>query len=86
LLVEGPLEFLQIFAEQIFLAQLAPSPEVVDLAALREAIFFENPVDLFLFAPHEVPVLTVRVLPLAAVERLEDAVAEGGLELDALAG
>ena len=58
---------------------------MVDLASLSEAIFLEDPVDLFLFTPHEVPILPVGLLPLAAVECLKDTVTKRGLEFDVLA-
>ena len=59
---------------------------MVDFGPLRESVFFKDPVDLLFFAPHEVPIIAIGLFPLAMVECLEDAVAEGGLELDVLAG
>ena len=57
---------------------------MIDLATLSETILLENPLDLLFLAPHQVPIIAVGLLPLALVESLEDAVAEGSLELHVL--
>ena len=59
---------------------------MVDFGPLRESVFFKDPVDLLFFAPHEVPIIAICLFPLAMTECLEDAIAEGGLKLDVLAG
>ena len=86
LLVKCPLELLQIFAKHIFAAEFGPPSEVVDLGGGLHAVLLEHPLYLLLFAPHHVPVVCVGLAPLASVHPLEDAVAEGSLELDALSG
>lgn len=58
---------------------------MIDLASLSEAVFLEDPVDLLLFTPHEVPILPIGFLPLTVVECLEDTVTKRCLEFDVLA-
>ena len=57
---------------------------MVDLAALSEPVLFEDPVDLFFLAPHDVPVVGLGLSPLTCVESLVDTVSEGCFELDVL--
>lgn len=45
-------------------------------------MFLKNPVDLFLFAPDDVPIFIPSLLPLSVVKALVYAVFEGGFELD----
>lgn len=45
-------------------------------------MFFEDPVDLFLFAPDDSPVVVVGLFPLPFGEAFEDTVFEGSFELD----
>ena len=59
---------------------------MVDFASLRESIFLEDPVDLLFFAPHEVPIIPIGLLPLSIVKCLEDTVTERCFEFDVLAG
>lgn len=59
---------------------------MVDPGALGETILFEDPIDLFFFAPHDVPVVSIGLPPFAVVESSVDTVAEGSLELDVLTG
>ena len=59
---------------------------MVDFGPLCESIFFEDPVDLLFFAPHEVPIIPISLLPLPIVECLENTVTKRGLKLDVLAG
>ena len=84
LLVQRPFELLEVFAEHILAAEFGPAAEVVDFGALLESVLLENPVDLFLLAPHHVPVVGIGLAPLAVVEAFVDAVAEGGFEFDVL--
>lgn len=55
---------------------------MVDLHVGEDAMFFEDPVYLFLFAPHEIPVVVPGLLPLSADEAVVDAVFEGGFKLE----
>lgn len=86
LLLEPSLEFFEILAEQVFPAKLLPSSEMVDLGLWYQSVFFENPVNLLLLAPHDIPfiVLSLYLFPLSFHEGLVDAVPEGGLEPYAL--
>ena len=43
---------------------------------------FKYPVNLFLITPHEIPVIVISLFPVSAIESLEHAVPEIGLELD----
>ena len=76
LLIEGAFELFQVFAEHIFSTQLSPSSEVVDFGSRLEPELFEDPVDLLFFAPHDVPVISISLFPLAVVERTKDAVSK----------
>jgi hypothetical protein len=58
---------------------------MVDFGSRLHAKFLENPLDLFLFAPHYVPVVAFSLLPLSIGESFVDAIAEGGSEFDVLA-
>ena len=58
---------------------------MVDTGTLCKAVLLEDPVDLLLFAPHEVPVITISLLPLSIIECSVYAVAKGSLKFDILA-
>ena len=59
---------------------------MIDSGGLGKAIFLENPIDLLLFAPHYVPIISISFLPLSVVERPVDAIAKRSLEFDVLTG
>jgi hypothetical protein len=86
LLVKSPFELFEVFAEHILSAEFAPTSKMVDSASLSKPVLFENPVDLLLFAPHDVPIVAISFLPLSIVECPVDAVAKRCLEFDVLAG
>jgi hypothetical protein len=77
---------LQIFAEGIFSAELSPSSKVIDFGLGLYAILFEYPIDLFLFAPHDVPLVAIGLLPLAIEETAVDAISKGCFEFKIGAG
>jgi hypothetical protein len=84
LLLEVLLVFLEVFPKHVLPAQLIPPPEVVHLGPLLESVFLEHPVDLFLLAPHHVPVIAIRLSPLSVQDALVDAVAERCFEFNVL--
>ncbi len=75
-------EFFEIFIEHVFAAQFVPASEVVDFHGGEHAMFFEDPIDLFFFTPHDVPVVIISLFPLSFDHAFEDTVFEGGFELD----
>lgn len=86
LLVKGPFVLFEVFAEHVLSTEFAPTSEVVDPAALGEAVLLEDPIDLLFFAPHDVPIVGISFFPLSIVECPVDAVAKGSLEFDVLTG
>ncbi len=83
LLVEIPLELLEVFIEHVLAAELVPSSEVVDFHVGQYAMPLEYPVHLFLLAPDDIPVVVPSLLPLSIDEPIVDAVFESGFEFDA---
>lgn len=59
---------------------------MVDFHALTESVFLENPIDLLFFAPHDVPIISISLLPLAIVECSVDTVTKRSLKFDVLTG
>jgi hypothetical protein len=49
-------------------------------------MLLEDPIYLFLFAPGSVPIIVPSLSPLSILKCLRDAVLEGGLVLDIIAG
>ena len=83
LLVEVPLELLEVFIEHVLAAELVPSSEVVYLHVGQDAVPLEYPVHLFLLAPDYIPVVVPSLLPLSIDEPIVDAVFESSFEFDA---
>jgi hypothetical protein len=65
LFLEIAFEFFEIFIEHIFTAEFVPASEVIDFHTGEHAMFFEYPIDLLFFAPHNVPVIIVSLFPLS---------------------
>lgn len=86
LLFEVPFEFFEVFIEHVLPAEFGPASEVVDFGVGVESVFFEDPVDLLFFAPHNIPIIGVDFLPVACGHGLVDGVSEGGFKLDKGAG
>ena len=59
---------------------------MIGFCARLEPILLKNPVDLFFFAPDDVPIIAISFPPLSVVESLIDAVPERCFEFDILAG
>lgn len=76
LLVEVPLELLEVLVEHIFAAELVPPPEVVDPHVRQDAMPLEDPVYLFLLAPDYIPIIVPGLLPLSIYEPIVDTVLE----------
>lgn len=55
---------------------------MVDLGLRGQSMLLENPVDLLLLAPHHIPVVGLRLLPLAGLQCLIHAIPEGSFEFD----
>lgn len=53
---------------------------MVDPHVREDAVLLENPVDLFLLAPDNIPVVVPGLLPLTVLEAIVDAVFERGFE------
>jgi hypothetical protein len=52
LLVETTLVFLEVLAEHVLATELMPSPEMVYPHVWQHTVSLENPINLFLLAPH----------------------------------
>ena len=81
LLVEGPLEFFEVFVEHVLTTELVPASEVVDLHVGKDAVLLEDPVDLLFLAPDDIPVIVPALPPLSVLEGIVNAVFERCLEL-----
>lgn len=57
---------------------------MVDLGSGLKAIFFINPIDLFFFAPHDVPIIAIGLFPLSTEEAFVDAISKGCFEFNVL--
>ena len=55
---------------------------MVDFHVREHAVPLEDPVDLFLLAPHDVPIVVPCLLPLPALHGVQHAIFERGLEFD----
>ena len=55
---------------------------MVDFHAGEDSVFFKDPVDLFLFAPHDGPVIIPSLFPFPVGKSIEYTVFERGFELD----
>jgi hypothetical protein len=55
---------------------------MIDFHSRKNSIFFEYPINLLLFAPHEIPVVVVGLLPVAMDQGIIDTIFEIGLELN----
>lgn len=58
---------------------------MIGFCARLEAILLKNPIDLFFFAPDDVPIIAISFPPLSVVESFKDAVPERCFEFDILA-
>ncbi len=83
MLFEVALEAFEVLVEHVLPTEFIPAAKMVDLHPGEDPGLFKDPVDLFLVTPHDVPVIVVGLLPLAAIETTKDTVSEIGLELDA---
>jgi hypothetical protein len=81
LFVESAFVFLEVFVEHVLAAEFVPAAEVVDFHVGEDAIFLEDPVDLFLLAPDDIPIVVPGLFPLPVHEGVVDCVLEGGFEL-----
>lgn len=82
LLVEPSLVLLEVLIEHVLPAELVPTAEVVDPHMGQHAMLLEHPVDLFLLAPHDCPVVVPGLPPLPARHPLQHRILEGSLETD----
>ena len=80
LFIECSLVLFQVFIEHVLAAELVPAAIVVDPHVREDAVLLENPVDLLLLAPDNIPVVVPGLLPLTILETIVDAVFEWGLE------
>jgi hypothetical protein len=55
---------------------------VVDPHVREDTVLFEDPINLFLFAPDDVPIIVPSLPPLSVLERIVDAILECGLIFD----
>lgn len=81
LLVQSSLVLLQVLVQHVFPAQLEPASEVVDAHVGQDTMFFEDPVDLFLLTPDDVPVVVPGLPPFPVLESFVHCVLERSLEL-----
>ena len=72
---------LEILVEHVLPTKFVPSPKMVDFHPGENPRLFKHPVDLFLIAPHDVPIIVVGLFPLPPVQTLEDTISEVCLEL-----
>jgi len=82
LFVQSSFELFQILAECIFPTQFVPASKVVDFSLGDEPMLFENPINLFFFAPHNIPVISINFSPLSTNEALIDTVPEISFKFD----
>ena len=82
LLVQSSLVFFQVFVELVLAAQLVPPSEMVDFHVGEHSVPLEHPVDLFLLAPDEVPVIIPGLSPLPVGQCVVDTVLKTGFELN----
>lgn len=76
LFIECSLVLFQVFIEHVLAAELVPAAIVVDPHVREDAVLLENPVDLLLLAPDNIPVVVPGLLPLTILETIVDAVFE----------
>ena len=86
MLLEISFKLFQVFIEHVLPAEFSPSSEVVHFGLRLESVFFENPVNLLFFAPHNIPIIAIDFLPLSVGDRFVHTVPEGSFELDVRSG
>jgi hypothetical protein len=80
LLVEVPLELLEVLVEHILAAELIPSSEMIDPHVGQDTMPLKYPVHLFLLAPNYIPVIIPSLLPLSIYESIVNAIFESSFE------
>ena len=58
---------------------------MVDFGSRLESVFFVDPINLLLFTPHNIPIVSIGFPPLAIVETFVYAISKCSFEFDILA-
>ena len=59
-----------------------PTSEMVDAHMWKDTVSLENPIDLFFFAPDDIPIIIPGLFPLSTGKGIIDTVFKGSLEFN----